>query len=348
MTEETDERAPFGAFADNWFRREVLIPHELGEVEALAAKSVQAREQHIRLYLKPFFEDRDVREMRMADVQAFYEDCRETRRPATQSTLNTILGTLRRIFAAAQARELLGFNPVDSWKAGRGRKRGGGIQPVDRSKVLTADDVDQILKVTRADFADHYPTVLFMADTGCRISEAFALRWSEVDLVEGVARISSSIDFQGRRGPTKTRRSRVVELSTRLREALTDRAPDVFSEGILVFPSAAGTPMEYQNFRSRVFDRIVRRAFGAGRRVTPHMLRHTFASLHLARGTNLKWVQETGGWTSAKMLLDVYGHYMPTESAGYADAITTSNGTTAARSPPSIKEGGRNYPNPKN
>ena len=32
--------------------------------------------------------------------------------------------------------------------------------------------------------------------------------------------------------------------------------------------------------------------FGPGRRVTPHMLRHTFASLHLARGTNLKWVQE--------------------------------------------------------
>ena len=32
--------------------------------------------------------------------------------------------------------------------------------------------------------------------------------------------------------------------------------------------------------------------------------------------------QEAGGWTSAKMLLDVYGHYMPTESAGFADAIT--------------------------
>jgi hypothetical protein len=32
------------------------------------------------------------------------------------------------------------------------------------------------------------------------------------------------------------------------------------------------------------------------------------------------------------MLLDVYGHFMPTESAGYADAITTPNGTAASRS----------------
>jgi integrase len=70
--------------------------------------------------------------------------------------------------------------------------------------------------------------------------------------------------------------------------------------------------MEYHNFRSRVFSRIVCRAFTQERRVTPHCLRHTFASLHITRGTNLLWIQETGGWASAKMLLDVYGHFMPT------------------------------------
>jgi hypothetical protein len=42
----------------------------------------------------------------------------------------------------------------------------------------------------------------------------------------------------------------------------------------------------------------------------------------MARGTNIKWIQTAGGWTSAKMLLDVYGHYLSTESAGFADALT--------------------------
>ncbi len=66
----------------------------------------------------------------------------------------------------------------------------------------------------------------------------------------------------------------------------------------------------------------MRKALGRGRRFTPHGLRHTFASLHLARGTNLKWIQAQGGWSSAKVLLDWYGHYLPTETFGYADALS--------------------------
>ena len=46
----------------------------------------------------------------------------------------------------------------------------------------------------------------------------------------------------------------------------------------------------------------------------------------MARGTPLKWIQDQGGWASAKVLLDTYGHFMPSESHGYADAIMGSNG----------------------
>ena len=41
----------------------------------------------------------------------------------------------------------------------------------------------------------------------------------------------------------------------------------------------------------------------------------------MARGTPLKWIHAQGGWASAKMLLDVYGHFMPEESGGYANAL---------------------------
>jgi len=60
------------------------------------------------------------------------------------------------------------------------------------------------------------------------------------------------------------------------------------------------------------------------------MLRQTWASPHLARGTNLMWVQHAGGWTSAKMLLDAYGTFMPTETRGFADALKPQ---TAPRRP---------------
>ncbi len=35
-------------------------------------------------------------------------------------------------------------------------------------------------------------------------------------------------------------------------------------------------------------------------------------------GSSIKWIQKQGGWASAKMLLDVYGHRMPNEMSGYS------------------------------
>ncbi len=80
-------------------------------------------------------------------------------------------------------------------------------------------------------------------------------------------------------------------------------------------------------FRRRVFDKLVKRALGENsKRITPHSLRHTFASLHLSRGTNLLWVQRQGGWRSPQVLLDTYTHFLPSELHGFADALTDQNG----------------------
>ena len=71
-------------------------------------------------------------------------------------------------------------------------------------------------------------------------------------------------------------------------------------------------------------------AVGVGRHLTPHSLRHTWASLHMARCTPIKWIQQQGGWTTAKVLLDTYGHFMPSESRGYADVIGYADGSQTA------------------
>ncbi len=102
-------------------------------------------------------------------------------------------------------------------------------------------------------------------------------------------------------------------------------------EGALVFPSTSGGFIQGTNFRSRVFSKLVTQALGKGRHYTPHCLRHTWASLHLAWGKPIKWVQTQGGWTTAKVLLDTYGHFMPDEMRGFADALSTaSNGPETA------------------
>ena len=58
-----------------------------------------------------------------------------------------------------------------------------------------------------------------------------------MDLEAGFATIEASIDSQGKRGPTKTWKSRSMELSTRLQAALAQRRPDVFGDEAFAFPS---------------------------------------------------------------------------------------------------------------
>ena len=103
--------------------------------------------------------------------------------------------------------------------------------------------------------------------------------------------------------------------------------PDIFPDETLAFPNKSGGFIDPTNFRRRVFDKVVKRALGeTSKRITPHSLRHSFASLHLSRGTNLLWVQRQGGWKSPQVLLETYTHFLPSELHGFADALTDSDG----------------------
>ncbi len=216
-----DQPIPFDEFARQWLRSQVLLPRERGLAEAVAHNTARSREQSVRVHLVPYFGDQDTRALRVGDVQRFFDHCLETGRPGGQRSIEIVLGVLRLIFAHAQSQDLIPSNPVDAWKTVRGRRKGAGLQPIDRTKVLSAEEVGELLSVARAEFPDFYPLILLLADTGCRIGEALALRWSDLDLVAGTVRIERSVDHAGRLGLTKTRRGRVVELSTRLREVLT-------------------------------------------------------------------------------------------------------------------------------
>jgi len=186
----------------------------------------------------------------------------------------------------------------------------------------------------------HYPFILFMADTGARIGEASALQWRKVAADLATARIVRSFSSSKHLGPTKTGLERTVELSTRLETTLATIKPDLHAEEALVFPNDIGGLIDNSNFRRHVFNKIVRRMRLQGKRITPHSLRHTFASLHLSTGTNQLWVQRQGGWKSLSVLLDTYAHFMSSELTRRGSPMhwrpwtaPNSESNTLARSP---------------
>jgi integrase len=235
---------------------------------------VRQREESVRVYLVPFFSDQDVREIRVADVQRFYDHLVATGRIRSPRSIEIVLGCLRRILLHAQVVELVTSNAVADWKE---RRRRAGLRPLEREKALDSVEQEALLAGAREYFPRDAGFILFLADTGCRLGEAIGLQWRDVDVGRGESRIERSVDHLGRVGPTKKRRPRVVELTTRLRQELAglprpldDRAP--------VFPSEAGGYLDGANFRNRVWGRLVKPVLVKVRRVSPHAIRHTWAS----------------------------------------------------------------------
>lgn len=110
-----------------------------------------------------------------------------------------------------------------------------------------------------------------------------------------------------------------------------DRYEHITSELDLIFPNEAGQPMNYSNMVQRHFIPALEKAgiiemeakkkpegskkrIGTkkvkGKKVRFHDLRHTYASLMIEQGENIKYIQTQLGHSSPMVTLNVYAHLM--------------------------------------
>lgn len=140
--------------------------------------------------------------------------------------------------------------------------------------------------------------------TGMRMGEALGLQWHEVDLTG--ARISLSA------ARTKARKARIVHLSPAAVAALAG----VTGRTGHVFRNRRGAP--YWGTRDddegtggqlrKPWATMCRKAGISG--ITPHSLRHSFASWHWARHRDLFALRRAGGWSTTEMV-ERYEHALP-------------------------------------
>lgn len=126
---------------------------------------------------------------------------------------------------------------------------------------------------------------------GLRISEALDLCWADVDLARGTITVRASKTDAG---------VRVVDILAPLRDALLElktRRPA--EREALVFATRAGRQENASNVRTRILGKAVEAANKAlvkageepiSERLTPHGLRHSFASLLVALGEDPSYV----------------------------------------------------------
>ncbi|MCL4502190.1 MAG: site-specific integrase [Deltaproteobacteria bacterium] len=76
----------------------------------------------------------------------------------------------------------------------------------------------------------------------------------------------------------------------------------------LVFPNEAGQPINYSNLVQRYFFPALELA--GLPRIRFHDLRHTYASLLIDQGENIKYIQTQMGHSNPTVTLTVYAHLM--------------------------------------
>jgi integrase len=84
----------------------------------------------------------------------------------------------------------------------------------------------------------------------------------------------------------------------------------------LVFPNEAGQPINHNNMINRYFVKGLEDA--ELETIRFHDLRHTYASLLIEQGENIKYIQTQLGHSSPTVTLNVYAHLMKDTNQGAA------------------------------
>jgi integrase len=163
--------------------------------------------------------------------------------------------------------------------------------PPNPPKSLTKAETKKLIQTWDKLYPEHHGLVTIGLHTGMRIGEVMGLRWKDVDIVKGRISVLHSYD-----GPTKSGKGRLIQISKTLAQSLQKR------------DNYLGSSVEDLVFRRFDVNPKLKRACGrAGiAPITYHTLRHTFATLALESGQNIKTISTVLGHASVTTTLDIY------------------------------------------
>ena len=164
--------------------------------------------------------------------------------------------------------------------------------------------------------------------TGLRRGELLGLKWEDIDFEHGNLRVKrqiARIDGEVVEAPLKTKNAyRTLPLADDAIQVLKQQGKKTGSSP-WVFPSPIGGPISPDSVL-HMLHRVLKRA--GLPRVRFHDLRHTFATLALQNGVDIKTVSGMLGHFSAGFTLDTYAHV--TTAAQKEAARTMEKVLTAA------------------
>src|SRR5919109_1487636 len=301
----TDPRLGREPFAD-YAQRRLNTKTDVGE---RAFANIEGR---VRNHLIPSFGDNAIADIRPSEVLAWRAKMKAERAP---ETVNAALGTLRQIFRAALMDRVLSRNPCDGIKA----------LPKTSLREIHPATLDQVPILADA-LAERFQRAIFpAAHTGLRAGELWALRVERVNLLRRTIDVRESVsEHKGRliMKPPKNGRPRTVTIPRSIADVLAEHIDAYPSRDGFVFTSPKGFQVRHRNFMDDHFSPVLKRVGHLlPSRFRFHDLRHTHASLLIARGWRPEQVKDRLGHGSIRTTYDWYGHLFDNHDEALLDDL---------------------------
>jgi integrase len=266
----------------------------------------------VERHIKPLLGVLKVATVTRADVERFYDAISEgataariktgkhglARVTGGRGTATRVMGFLGAIFAFAERQGLRPDNPVHGVEKHAYNQR---QRRVSQAEYLALGEALRSMPKTTWPIA--VAGTKFLALTGWRRGEMLALKWSEVDLATRTARLAD----------TKTGYS-----LRPLSRAACDVLRALPRMGALVFPASVGFDKPMVGFH-KIWLRIAAQA-GLPADVTPHILRHSFASVAADLGYSELTIAALIGHKKASVT-SKYAHHADAVLLAAADAV---------------------------
>ncbi|MCH9275662.1 site-specific integrase [Bifidobacterium amazonense] len=316
----------FRDVADQWIETKLDIkPSTLGRYQ-----------RELRVYINPTWGDKTLREITLKDLQSWVTGLQKgdykaelpvnkkgvMRKPkplSARSIRNIVKVVMAAVFEYAITNKWIRENLAKQVVTPK-------IETKDEDMVfLTVPEVE-LLADTAADNGRDVDGLLirFLAYTGVRINEALALQIQDLDFKGRKARIRRtwSDDGNGKMqlGTPKNGEARTIALPGSLIAQLEKLAEDQ-SKSEFLFRAKRGGYIHDHNWRTRVWYPTVKAVGMEDEGVNIHSLRHTYASIAIANGADVKTLQKQLGHATASITLDIYAALWPERLNEVADAV---------------------------
>ena len=304
-----------GLWMDEWFENVAKIK--------VRASSHQTYKGYIDNHIKPNIGNIPIEKLTTMDLQKFYRklltkgrieriEAKDQPKGLSAKTVRNINQVISSAMDLAVAQKIISANPTNAC----------ALPKIEHQEMQTIPTEQLQAFLQEAKATGVYEMYYIELATGLRRGELLGLKWQDIDWKNGIIKVRrqvARVDGQIKEAPLKTKNSyRTVTISQQAIEVLKEQKKK--TNDTYVFPSPNGGPISPDSVNN-MLKRVLERA--GIPKIRFHDLRHTFATIALQNGVDIKTVSSMLGHFSAGFTLDTYAHV--TTSAQKEAAQTMGN-----------------------